>query len=205
MRRMYHQEIGGGHTVKHTIIVNAAEIAANEYEIMALRDDGEELECITLHNEAYVKQAFDDMLVRYLEPLQKAVFDAGLIPGGRYTLFYLNDFGFPVAQKITFECYKFTTFAQHSDVAILEFKPYRKQKSYRMTIYGRSFAIFKGWQDYSRESYTVTDKSSENIEYIRTKYACFDARFFDDGIKVLKDPVMIFKDYKTGVNGKIFA
>ena len=39
----------------------------------------------------------------------------------------------------------------------------------------------------------------------KSKYGCFDSRYIDDLENCFKNPVVIFKNYKTGVNGKIYA
>ena len=204
VRKLWSQHLFGGNCRRQEIAVSAAEING-EYEIMALRTrDGEELENTKAATEEEAKKAYDEMLLHYLGPLQQEVFKADLagklVPGEKYTLFCLNDFGFPVAQKITYKSYEFTTYAQYDDVIDLYFVPARKRSMYHQLLHETSFAIFKGWQEIKKENVMV----SEGI-WERGKYGCFDSRYFDDGLKLLKNPVVIYKKYETGVDGKTYA
>ena len=177
---------------------------------MAIRNgnifiDDEELECVTVRGIEKAKKSFDEMLSHYLEPIQKAIFDAGMIRDERYTLFCLSDFGFPVTIKFTFYGYEFTTYAQYSDVVKLIFRPFRKRSLYGMQLYNRSFAIFKGWQDLRKEDTTITISEDDNSKIVKSKYGSFDSRYIEEGLRLLENPVVIYKNYKTDVNGKIYA
>lgn len=204
-RQIKHVELFGGYTWKKRVIIDAAEIFPGEYSIMALYENGEELEEVRTHTGQNAINAFNSMLEKYLEPLQKAVFTAGLVPGNKYTLFYLNDFGFPVCQKITFERMEFSTYAQYSDVVKLVFKPYRKRNLYQKYFYNCSLSIFDGWQDLKEEDTKVLIKEEKDIKITRSKYGCFDANYIKDGNKLLKNPLMIYENFKTGTNGKIYG
>ena len=206
MRTLYHQEIGGGYSNRRKIIVDAAEIRPEEFEIMALRAaDGEELETVIVHNEVEAKKAYDEMLSHYLEPLQRAVFDGKLVPGEKYTLFHLGEFGFPIAWKITLLDYEYTTYAQYSDVVKLTFKMFRKRNTYQHYLHHESFAIFKGWQDLKKEDMVNVLSEENGVKTVMSKYSCFDSRYIEDGLSLLENPVVIYKNYKTGANGKIYA
>lgn len=65
---------------------------------MAMYENGEELESRTVSTEIEAIKVFDNLLLKYTEPLQCALYNK-LQPGKKYTLVYLNEFGFPVAQK----------------------------------------------------------------------------------------------------------
>lgn len=203
-RQIRHAELFGGYTGRKRIIVDASEIFG-EFNVMALYDDGEEIEEETPATEEEAIMAYNNMMEKYLEPLQKAVFSARLVPGNKYTLFYLNDFGFPVCQKITFERMEFTTYAQYSDVVKLSFKPYRKRNHYQKYFYNCSLSIFEGWQDLKEEDIKTTIRENEHIKITQSKYSCFDANYIKDGNKILKNPIMIYEDFKTGTNGKIYG
>ena len=128
-RTIRHEELKGGYTMGKKIIIDACEIF-REFEIMAMYEDGEELESKTVSTEIGAIKVFDDLFMKYAEPLQKALYNK-LQEGKRYTLVYLNEFGFPVAQKITFHSMKAKTYAQYSDVMEMIFTPYRKRTQYR--------------------------------------------------------------------------
>ena len=177
-KTLYHEEIGGGYTMQRHITIDAADLrdTFGHIEIMALTDDGDELDSATVTNEAAALVEFNRMLQKYAGPLQKAMNAADLKHGHRYTLVYLSEFGFPVAQKITFDSMSFTTYAQHSDVVKMVFTPFRKRTKY-----------------------------SGEIKITKSKYGCFSASYIEDLEKLFTNPVMIYKNYKTGVNGKVYA
>ena len=109
-RMIKHEELKGGYTMGKKIIIDACEIFG-EFKIIAMYEDGEELESKTAITEIEAIKVFNDMFMKYAEPLQKALYGK-LQEGKRYTLVYMNDFGFPVAQKITFHSMHTKTYAQ---------------------------------------------------------------------------------------------
>lgn len=125
--------------------------------------------------------------------------------GEKYTIAYCNDFGFPVACKIIFKGFKLCTYAQYSDCVKLIFRPYKKRSDYSMTLYNQSFLIFKGWQDLKNKDIKDTISANRIVKVERSKYACFDSLYIDDMEKLLINPVVIYKDFKTGVNSKTYA
>ena len=203
-RQINHMELFGGYSGKQKIIIDASEIFG-EYSVMALYENGEEIEEKISKSEKEAMDLYKKMVEKYLEPLQKVAFMAGLVPGNKYTLFYLNDFGFPVCQKITFERMEFSTYAQYSDVVKLIFKPYRKRSVYQKYFYNCSLSIFEGWQDLREEDTKILIKEDQNVKITQSKYSCFDANYIKDGNKLLKNPIMIYEDFKTGTNGKIYG
>ena len=202
-----HEEIGGGYTMQPKIILSATDLrpTGGQFEVMALDHNGDELDVVTVPNEAAALVEFGKLVHKYAGPLQKALDAAGLIPGHRYTLVYLNDFGFPVAQKITFDSMSFTTYAQHSDVVKMVFTPYRKRSKYSQRFYNSSLMIFDGWQNMDDSTINETVRETKQVKITKSKYSCFSACYIEDLEKVFKNPVMIYKDYKKGVNGKLYA
>lgn len=190
-RAIKHEELKGGYSIGKKIIVDATE-AFGEFEIMAMYEDGTELESIETSTEAEAIKTFDEILLKYAEPLQKALCNK-LEEGGKYTLVYLSNFGFPTAQKITFHSMKCTTYAQYSDVIEMVFTPYRKRNQYRKYFYNGSLMIFKGWQNMKEEDTHETLKDNASVKITMSKYACFDSRYIDDLEKVFKNPVVIYK------------
>lgn len=202
-RTIRHEELKGGYTMGKKIIIDACEIF-EEFEIMVMYEDGEELESRTVSTEIEAIKVFDNLLLKYAEPLQCALYNK-LQSGKKYTLVYLNEFGFPVAQKITFHSMRTTTYAQYSDVMEMIFTPYRKRTKYRKLIYNCSMMIFEGWQDLKEEGIKETLEDNKSVKITKSKYSCFDSRYIDDLENCFTNPVVIYKDYKTGVNGKIYA
>ena len=202
-RTIKHEELKGGYTMGKKIIIDACEIFG-EFEVMAMYEDGEELESKTVTTETEAIKVFDDLFMKYAEPLQCALYNK-LQPGKRFTLVYLNEIGFPVAQKITFHSMRTTTYAQYSDVMEMIFTPYRKRTKYRKLIYNCSMMFFEGWQDLKETDIKETITDNDKVKVTKSKYGCFDSRYIDDLENCFKNPVVIFKNYKTGVNGKIYA
>lgn len=202
-RTIRHEELKGGYTMGKKIIIDACEIFG-EFEVMAMYENDEELESKTVTTETEAIKVFDDLFMKYAEPLQCALYNK-LQPGKRYTLVYLNEFGFPVTQKITFHSMRTTTYAQYSDVMEMIFTPYRKRTQYRKFFYNCSMMIFEGWQDLKEEEVKETLEDNKNVKITKSKYGCFDRRYIDDLENCFKNPVVIYKDYKTGVNGKSYA
>lgn len=202
-----HEEIGGGYTMQRKITLNAADLRpiGGQFEVMALDHNGDELDSTTANDEAAALVEFNKLVQKYAGPLQRALTAAELVPGHRYTLVYLNDFGFPVAQKITYDSMSFTTYAQHSDVVKLVFTPFRKRSKYSQRFYNCSLMIFDGWQDMNENDISETIREDEQIKVTKSKYSCFSASYIEDLEKVFERPVMIYKDYKRGVNGKLYA
>ena len=205
---LYHAEIGGGYTLRRKVIINAADLRplGGQIEVVALVENGDELNSTTVTTEADALAAFHSMIQQYAEPLQKAVDAAGLVPGRKYTLVYLSEFGFPIAEKITFHGCTLTTYAQHADVVRLTYTPYRKRTTRgRLFLGSSSLLIFNGWQDLPETATHETLKEDEKVKITRSKYGCFSASYIEDAAALLKDPVMIFKSYQTGANGKVYA
>lgn len=100
---------------------------------------------------------------------------------------------------------KAKTYAQYSDVMEMILTPYRKRTQYRKLFYNCSMMIFEGWQDLKEEEIKETLEDNKNVKITKSKYGCFDSRYIDDLENCFKNPVVIFKNYKTGVNGKIYA
>ncbi len=183
-------------------------MARRSHEMMSMSDYREG--SATAEYRAAVDKAaalveFNKLVQKYAGPLQRAMSAAELKPGHRYTLVYLNDFGFPVAQKITYDNMSFSTYAQHSDVVKLVFTPFRKRSKYSQRFYNCSLMIFDGWQDLNENAINETIREDEQIKVTKSKYSCFSASYIEDLEKIFERPVMIYKNYKQGVNGKLYA
>lgn len=201
------EELGGGYTMQRQITLAASDLRpiGGQFEVVALTPDGEELDSVTVADEPAAIATFGKLVQKYAEPFQKAMYAAGLVPGHRYTLVYLSDFGFPVADKITYHAMRFRTYAQHSDAVELVFTRYRKRSKYSCLFYNRSLMIFDGWQELDEDAISEVLKDDGTIKVTQSKYTCFSANYIEDLEKVFQNPVMIYKDYKQGKNGKLYA
>lgn len=201
-----HAQIGGGYAMGPKIIIDAAELSPNKIEVMTLNAvTGDEIEVTTVTNEADAQRVFHEMIQRHAEPLQAAFDRAGMQYGHEYTIFHLGEFGFPIAQKITFHKMELTTYAQHRDAVHLMFTPCGKRRLYGQHFYNQSFIICAGWHtlDETKIKKIVTD--TPQVKATLTKYAAFDARYIEDAEAYLPDILVVHKAYKNGVNGKIYA
>lgn len=206
MNNMFHQEIGGGYAVGPKIIVDTCEIKAGVYETMAMKEDGEEIESRRTSDVDKAEKDFYEILLKYSEPLQKAVVGAKMKYGKRYTLFRLSEFGFPMAYQFTYKGYlKLVTYAQYRDVVKFEVRPAGKRGDRSYMLYNCSFAIVEGWQDLPRDVIYNKVYSNAGAELYASKYACFDARYFEDIKKVLKNVLVVYENYRIGVDGRVYA
>ena len=80
-RQIKHIELFGGYTKKRKIIIDAAEVFPGEYSVMAMYENGEEIEEEITHTGKEAIDFFYQMAEKYMEPLQRAVFTAGLERG----------------------------------------------------------------------------------------------------------------------------
>lgn len=65
--------------------------------------------------------------------------------------------------------------------------------------------IFEGWQDLKEANTKEILKDDGTVKIVKSKYGCFDARYIEDLEKVFENSVVIYKNYKTGTNGKKYA
>ena len=202
-----HEELGGGYTMRPHVILDAADLRpiGKQFEIVALDKDGEELEAVTADDEATAIKEFDALVQKYAEPLQRALYAAQLVPGHRYTLVYFSEFGFPIADKVTYHSMRCRTYAQHSDVVELTVTRYRKRSRCSCLFYNQSLMIFEDWQDMDDSATKDVLKDDGTVKITKSKYTCFSASYIEDLEKVFVNPVMIYKNYKRGANGKMYG
>ncbi len=145
---------------------------------------------------------FRQFYIENAEPFQKAIIDANLIVGKKYTLIYMNEFGFPVADKIVFKGVLPCQYAQFTDAIKMTVRRARKRSDVYINFYDCSMAIYEGWKDLPEDVTHV--KISDNLR--QSKYGCFDARYFEDCVKYFGMPVVEYRNFKAREsNGKTFA
>jgi hypothetical protein len=145
---------------------------------------------------------FRQFYIENAEPFQKAIINAKLIKGNKYTLVYMNEFGFPVADKIVFKGVSPCQYAQYTDAIKITAKRAIKRSDVYINFYDCSLAIYKGWHDLSEE--VTHNKISDNLR--QSKYSCFDARFFKDCVEHFGKPVVEYRNFKIRESdGKVFA
>ena len=147
-------------------------------------------------------EEFRQFYIDNAEPFQKAIINADLIVDKKYTLVYMNEFGFPVADKIVFKGVSPCQYTQYTDAIKLTVRRARKRSDVYINFYDCSMAIYEGWNDLPEE--VTHDKIGDNLR--QSKYGCFDARFFEDCIKYFGKPVVEYRNFKTRESdGKVFA
>ena len=124
----------------------------------------------------------------HAEPFQKALLDAPLQNGDKYTLVYMDAFGFPVAEHIIFMEIMPCQYAQYTDAVLIQYRQKRRHNQVAKYFYDRKLAIYSGWKELPREVTHV--KISEIAE--RPKYNAFDNRFFTDCIRYFDNPIVCF-------------
>lgn len=145
---------------------------------------------------------FKQFYIDHAEPFQKAIINANLIIGSKYTLVYMNEFGFPVADKIVFKGVSPCQYAQYTDAIKMTVRRARKRSDVYINFHDCSMAIYEGWHDLPEDVTHV--KISDNLR--QSKYGCFDARYFDDCVKYFGKPAVEYRNFKVRESdGKTFA
>ena len=194
--QMYHEEIMLGSTYGRRIILDGAEITPGRFEVLAMDEEGSEVDSITVDTADKLRPAFADLLDRLGHPLQAAFYRAGMKKDMRYTLVMLNDFGFPVALRLTFTSATLTTYAQYPDAVNMIFTPVKKRLSRYMYLYNHSFLIYSGWRELKDNiAYNVSQDGSTTTRM--SKYACFDERFMDDIKQAWPDYIVAYDHDKV--------
>lgn len=206
MSSILHQEIGGGYATGPKVIVDTCELEPGLFETMAMDKSGEELECRRTTSLKKAESDFKEVLMKYAEPIQKAVLGANMEQGKRYTIFRFSEFGFPMAYKFTYkgniEC---CTYAQYRDAVKFNICPAGKRGDRSYLLYNCSFAIVDGWQDLPDDvTWNIVAGKGDCVMKC-SKYGCFDARYFEDIKKILENVVAVHENYQVGVNGVVYG
>lgn len=144
-------------------------------------------------------QAIRRFYIEHAEPFQQAMLSSGLKEGGKYTLLYLNEFGFPVLDRITFYRMAPKQYAQHTDAVSMVVRKAGARKSVRICLCNCSLAIYEGWHKIKdTDTYVcldnqITEGGLVAVTTKRTKYSCFDARFFTDVVTRLGKPLLEYR------------
>ena len=196
IKHLFHEVIGGGYGMHRKTIIDTAEIEPGKFETMAIVDaTSEELESLTAYNAQDAERDFRAMIQRHALPLQAAFYRAALVPGERYTLVFLGDFGFPIDLRITFREAKLTTYAQYDDAVSLSFMMQRKRNPRRMCLYNRSFLVYAGWRELDNKATYDVHKCEDGVTVMSSKYGSFDRQYLDD-IKAMWPDYIVAYDHE---------
>ena len=156
------------------------------YVLQYLAESGEfEPDTVELINQWYVDNA---------EPFQRAFLTADIKPNIKYTLVYLNEFGFPVADHVLFLDIKPIQYAQFTDAISVRMKRKKKRTEFLHYFYNCELAIFEGWQELPRE---VTHEEIGGEMMVKSKYHAFDKQYFIDCVEYLGDPILSYMILKS--------
>ena len=156
--------------------------------------------------EPEVLQEIRKWYVDHAEPFQKVLLSAGLKSGKKYTLVYINEYGFPIAQKITFKKMYPCQYAQYTDAIGMEIHEYRARHDSIHYFYNCSLAIYEGWKELKREDISECVVNNYNMQVWKSKYCAFDARYYEDAVKVLGKPIFDYRNFKIRKSdGKVFV
>lgn len=136
---------------------------------------------------------FRQFYIENAEPFQKAIINANLIQGNKYTLVYMNEFGFPVADKIVFKSVSICQYAQFTDAIKMTVRRARKRTDERINFYDCSLAIYEGLKDLPEDVSHV----KINGHLRQSKYSCFDVKYFEDCVKYFGNPVVEYRKFKV--------
>lgn len=206
IEKIFHMELGGGYSMRKKVVLSTILLPEGDFETMAIHEDGEELACIIspIYDEA--EAAFRSLVEQFAEPQQLAFYRSNLVPGQHYTMLRFSEFGFPQTVPFTLCSVKFGTYAQHSDVVFLKIRRKGCRSEQSIVLDHGSVMIFRGWQSLDPDSTVIVTQDTGTVRTTTiSKYACFDHRFLEDAEKSLKDPVVIFKDYRQAPNGKVYG
>lgn len=199
-----HLEFGGGYSNKRKIICDIAYIYG-AFEVAAIYENGDEVDVEKARTEEEAFRIFDGFVEKYAGRFQTEVYKANLIPGERYTVFTLGDFGFPIAYQFTLVSIEYTTYAQYDDAVVFTVRRKGKRKNERFVYHGKSIQVYHGWQTMPENfGFEVLEENEESV-LCKSKYCCFDAGYMADAEKVFKNPALIYDDSKIGKNGRRYA
>ena len=203
---IHHEEIiFGGLPGERKVIIDTA-LIDGKFETMVMYDDGEELESRVTTDEKQASIDFAKLRYMYAGDLQRAVIRANLQEGGKYTILTCGEDGFPIAEKFTFHSMECCTYAQYNDAIELTVTPYRGKNKSIITLYDNSFIILYGWHDLTEADIYNTARETDKVKTMMSKYACFDSNYIENMERDFQPFIIaIYKNYKTGINGKTYA
>lgn len=205
-RHLNHEELNAGHAMGPHIIIDTSEIEPGRFETMAVNQaTGDELAVNTAATREDADVAFRamviDMAERFDHPLQAAFYRGNMIPGNKYTLAYIGEFGFPVSVRITYHCATLSTYAQYGDAVKITYTLARARTQRVKYLYGESFMVYDGWRELD-QSVTFESKGVSNgFSVTASKYASFDERYIDDIKAVWPDYIIAYDHNRVRRDG----
>ena len=134
--------------------------------------------------------------VKKMNPLEEFI---KLVPGDRYTIVWMGEFGFPCSRQITLTSVRKDRYAQYTEAYYVTFVPRGKRKNRQVVFYGKKAVIvWPGWVSPDVTMYRNTEiKDTDTGSVAVSKsFPCFDERYMTialESVKVIV-PVIVILD-----------
>ncbi|OXS55010.1 hypothetical protein B1A99_24840 [Cohnella sp. CIP 111063] len=118
-----------------------------------------------------------------------------LVPGEKYTLTALTDFGFPYRQHMTILEVSVTPYAQYKESLLIRFKRPRGRKVLSVRFYAQheEFVIWKGHVSPKTELYGEPVQVDSGLIVRQGRYRPFHQGYLRDAIaSVIEQPLLTF-------------
>lgn len=169
--------------------------------IPAHRDFYQTLKHLT--KQAYKQLDVESPAEKLLPENTKAILTS-LKEGEKYTLFFMNDWGFPCSQKIRFHSYDVEAYAQYNTSAVIYFKCKGGRTIKGKRIFGdQELYIFMGWVDVKDDMFveTVSEEPKLKVEKAR---ACFDPQYIKDGLASVNQKPAVVNLKRSNIEGVLY-
>ncbi|WP_161957654.1 LPD29 domain-containing protein [Bacillus amyloliquefaciens] len=133
-------------------------------------------------------------LLHEVDGIQDQFQNAELKKGEKYTLFYISDLGSLITERITYDSYQPTKYAQYDNAVKLTYKPENKRKLYYRHFYSE-LLMFKGWYSLPKTVLNNVEVKPDGMKIIHSKYHSCDKRQFDEVLGYLNK-----KSFKPIIN-----
>ena len=117
-----------------------------------------------------------------------------LVPGKKYTLVAMSEFGFPYKVHMTLVEAKVEPYAQYKESLVIYFKKARGRRVYGVRFYGiKEFLIWEGFVNPDTNMYGQVEDRGDGVIVKTSRYRCFDSRYLYDAIESMKTkPVVAY-------------
>ncbi|MCY8318780.1 hypothetical protein MOC71_19135 [Bacillus vallismortis] len=133
-------------------------------------------------------------ILHEVDSIQEQFKNVDLEKGEKYTLFYISDLGSLITERITYDSYRPTKYAQYDNAIKLTYKPENKRNLYYRHFYS-DLLMFKGWHSLPDTVLNNVEVRPEGIKIIHSKYHSCDKRQFDEVLDYLNE-----KSFKPLIN-----
>ncbi|ATC49416.1 hypothetical protein CLI97_00079 [Bacillus velezensis] len=133
-------------------------------------------------------------ILHEVDSIQEQFKSADLEKGEKYTLFYISDLGSLITERIKYDSYRPTKYAQYDNAVKLTYRPESKRKLYYRHFYSE-LLMFKGWHSLPETVLNNVEVEPYGMKIIHSKYHSCDKRQFDEVLGYLNK-----KSFKPIIN-----